>query len=258
MGEKGWLTIKMFKKVMPGTTSRLCIVDHTETYGRHILARIVKKMNVERCVDLGCGNGDDLLIVKKFNPKCKLIGVDFSVCNREKLINKGIEPIILNIEKQVFPFEDDTIDLIIANQVLEHTKEIFWINHEIFRTLKVGGYLFLGVPNVLSLHNRILSVLGVHPTCAKMISAHVRVFSKNDIYLFYKVIAKSFTSLVSFYGSQFYPFPIFLARRLASILPSQAFSIFFLIKKIAEYKGEFINWILNAQLETNFYTGDDK
>lgn len=245
----------MFNRVIPGTSSRLNIVDHTETYGRHILARIVKKIDVARCVDLGCGNGDDLMIIKKFNPKSKLIGVDFGAWNREKLIDKGIEPVILNIEKQVFPFEDDTIDFYIANQVLEHTKEIFWINHEIFRTLKVGGHLFLGVPNVLSLHNRILGILGVHPTCAKMISAHVRVFSRNDIYLFYKEIAKEFVTIKSFHGSQFYPFPILLARPLASIFPSLAFSIFFLIKKISEYKGEFIKWFLNVPLESNFYAG---
>ncbi|WP_219884784.1 methyltransferase domain-containing protein [Merismopedia glauca] len=61
----------------------------------------------------------------------------------------GIEVISRNIENQVFPFADETIDFVIANQVIEHTKEIYWINHEIFRTLKVGGYLWLGVPNVL-------------------------------------------------------------------------------------------------------------
>ncbi|WP_419876526.1 hypothetical protein [Francisella tularensis] len=80
----------------------------------------------------------------------------------------------------------------IANQVLEHTKELFWINHEVFRCLKIGGYFYVGVPNILSIHNRILMLFGYHPTCSKSISAHVRGFSPKDIKQFYRNIAGSF------------------------------------------------------------------
>jgi len=241
--------------VIPGTTSRLTIVDHTETYGRHILAKIARDLDVSLCVDLGCGNGDDLITVKKYNTNSRLIGVDFGDLNKESLIERGIEPIFINIENQRLPFEDETVDLIIANQIFEHTKEIYWINHEIFRTLKVGGYLYLGVPNILSFHNRILGLFGIHPTCSKMISAHVRVFSKNDTFLFYREISNRFTVVESFHGSQFYPFPKKLAHFLATLFPSLAFSIFFLIRKTEKYNGEFIEWLSNAPLETNFYTG---
>lgn len=159
----------------------------------------------------------------------------------------------MNIENQSLPFENETIDLIIANQVLEHTKELFFINHEIFRTLKVGGCLYTGVPNVLSFHNRVLGLLGVHPTCAKMISGHVRIFSKRDTMLFYREIAGGFTAIEGFYGSQFYPFPPALARPLAAMMPSLAVSIFFLIRKVARYEGQFLQWLSKARLETNFH-----
>lgn len=235
----------------------MTMVDHTETYGRHVLSKIVKDLDVSLCVDLGCGNGDDLIIVKKHNPKCELIGVDFGDWNKEKLINRGVNPISVNIENQRLPFGDETIDLLIANQILEHTKEIYWINHEIFRTLKVGGCLYVGVPNVLSLHNRILGLLGIHPTCIKMISAHVRAFSKNDTILFYREIAGRFAVVDNFHGSQFYPFPKSLARPLATLFPSLAFSIFFLIRKTERYQGEFVEWLSKSPLETNFYAGHD-
>jgi ubiquinone/menaquinone biosynthesis C-methylase UbiE len=245
----------LFKKVIPGTTSRLTVVDHTESYGRHILNKIVGRLNVSICVDLGCGHGDDLMIVKKHNPKCKCIGIDFGMWNQEELIEKGIEPVSLNIESEKLPLENETVDFIIANQVMEHTKEIYWINHEIFRTLKVGGCLYLGVPNVLSLHNRILGIFGIHPTCAKMISAHVRIFSKKDTILFYRTIANKFVVVEDFYGSQFYPFPRNFARLLATIFPTLAFSIFFLIRKTEKYNGEFLEWLSKNPLETNFYRG---
>ena len=247
----------MFRKVTPGTTSRLTIVDHTETYGRYVLAKIIKSLNTSLCLDLGCGNGDDLMVVKKDNPKAKCVGVDFAGQNNEGLLDKGIEFVSLNIENQCLPFESETIDLIIANQVLEHTKEIFWINHEIFRTLKVGGYLFIGVPNTLSLHNRILGLFGIHATCLKMISGHVRGFSRKDTILFYREVAGNFLTIEKFYGSQFYPFPRLIARPLAKVFPSFAFSIFFLIKKTGNYQGEFLRWLSANLLETNFYQGRD-
>ena len=248
----------MFKRARPGTTSRLTIVDHSETYGRDVLKKVIRNLDISLCVDLGCGDGDDLMIVKKENPDSKCIGIDFGNWNNEKLLERGLEPVSVNIETQTLPIGDEKVDLVIANQILEHTKEIYWINHEIFRTLKVGGYLYLGVPNVLSLHNRILGIFGIHPTCSKMISAHVRVFSKKDTFLFYKEVAKKFISVKGFYGSQFYPFPKILARPLATLFPSLAVSNFFVIKKTAKYQGEFIEWLSKSQLETNFYTGPDK
>jgi hypothetical protein len=45
------------KKVIPGSTSRLNIVDHNETYGRHILQKIVINKQFCKFVDLGCGGG---------------------------------------------------------------------------------------------------------------------------------------------------------------------------------------------------------
>ncbi len=245
----------MLRKVTPGTTSRLTVVDHNETYGRHVLRRASRNLDISLCVDLGCGKGDDLMIVKQNNPRTHCIGIDFGLWNKDTLLERGITPISANIEHEALPFADETVDFVIANQVLEHTKEIFWINHEVFRTLKVGGHLYLGVPNVLSLHNRVLGLAGIHPTSSKMISGHVRVFSKADTLSFYKEVASRFAVIKQFSGSQFYPFPRTIARVLAAALPSYAFSIFFVIRKTAPYRGEFVEWLSGVPLETNFFKG---
>jgi SAM-dependent methyltransferase len=192
--------------------------------------------------------------VLKHYPKAEAIGIDFGSWNSEHLNNIGVKPLSVNIETEKLPFGDESIDFIIANQ--EHTKEIFWINHEIFRCLKIGGYFYMGTPNLLSLHNRVLMAFGNHPTQHKLVSAHVRPFSKKDVFSFYSNIANSFSKIDGFWGSQFYPFPKMLARFLSSIMPSQSFSIFFLIKKTGKYHGEFIEWPRKATLESNFYVGD--
>lgn len=245
----------IFRKVIPGSTSRLTIVDHNESYGRHILEKIVKNKKIERCLDIGCGNGDDLSIISKIYPESELLGIDFGKWNNEKLKTMNIKLLSVNIEIEPLPFENNSIDFIIANQILEHTKEIFWINHEIFRCLKTGGYLFLGMPNLLSFHNRILMTFGYHPTQHKLTSAHVRPFSKKDVFNFYKVIGSEFCEVAGFWGSQFYPFPPKIARPLSRFFPNFSFSIFFLIKKTNKYNNKFIEWPKIAQLETNYFTG---
>ncbi|MFA4934058.1 MAG: class I SAM-dependent methyltransferase [Candidatus Omnitrophota bacterium] len=247
-----------FKNVIPGSTSRLKVVDHTETSGRHILENIVKKINVSKLgkvIDIGCGLGYDLSIVKQYYPGAELYGVDFGSWNADKLRSLGIKPIVINIENDKLPFEDESVDFIISNQFLEHTKEIFWINHEVFRCLKKNGIFFMGVPNILSLHNRILMMLGYHPTCNQLMSAHVRVFSKRDVVLFYRNIGVGFCKLEHFYGAQFYPFPKIISRLLSKLFPTMSVASFYCIRKVNEYKTEFLEWSKYASLETNYFTG---
>ncbi len=98
-------------------------------------------------------------------------------------------------------------------------------------------------------------LFGYHPTSSKMTSAHVRVFSKKDVTLFYKNIGSSFCKIEKYYGSQFYPFPKSIARVLAKIFPTYAFASFYVIRKTAKYSQEFIEWPKNSKLETNYFLG---
>ncbi|MEY8702003.1 methyltransferase domain-containing protein, partial [Francisella philomiragia] len=95
------------------------MVDHNETYGRHILDSFSKDKDFKNVLDIGCGAGSDLQVVKKHNDKANLTGVDFGNWNQEKLSKNNIHLININIEKDKLPFENNHFDLIIANQVLE-------------------------------------------------------------------------------------------------------------------------------------------
>ena len=163
------------------------MIDRTLNYGRHIIERFAKLIKYyDTVVDIGAGKGDDLMIYKKCNPSCNLIALEAYEPNVEILKSKGIRTYLHNLERDNFPFEDKSIDVINANQILEHIKEIFWVFHEITRTLKIGGYLALGVSNLASLHNRILLLLGKQPTCIRNYGAHIRGFTKSDILEFLK------------------------------------------------------------------------
>ena len=233
----------------------LRVVDGLETYGVSVIPRYFQKLHgVSTVLDLGAGSGRDLGFAREAFPDAALHAVECRAQHIAGFAAKGIAAHSLNIEADALPFADASVDLIIANQILEHTKELFWIFHEMTRVLKVGGHLAIGVPNVASLHNRIGLLFGKHPTQAKACSAHVRCFSKNDFLLFLQEAFPSGYALESFDGSQFYPFPRVLARPLAKALPSMAFSIFFLLRKAKEYDRSFLDYPVLAALATNYKT----
>ncbi len=242
------------KPIGGGSQSKfLKLVDHGETYGPHVVKKYLKSLDsIRMVVDLGGGWGRDLGFVKAAFPTASLNAIECSADCIASLENQGVTTYSLNIEAERLPFQDESVDLIICNQILEHTKELFAILHEISRTLKIGGSLIVGVPNVASLHNRLGLLFGKHPTQAKACSAHIRCFSRDDFLLFLQECFPQGFALKSFDGSQFYPFPPVCSRFLARLFPTMAFSIFFLLQKTRKYTKSFLEYPVRARLETNF------
>ncbi|HEV8411658.1 MAG TPA: class I SAM-dependent methyltransferase, partial [Gemmatimonadaceae bacterium] len=220
-------------------------VDNSETYGPHVIASFFSRIAPYECVlDVGAGGGRDLAAAKAICPSARLTAVDAVPSATLRGVADTIH--VLDIEHDRLPGDDESFDVVMANQVLEHTKEIFWIMHEMTRTLRVGGHLIIGVPNVLSLHNRFLMLLGRHPTQHKLYSAHVRPFSRHDTEKFFEVCWPGGYEVEKFSGSQFYPFPRRIARPLARVFPGAAFSVFWLLRKTRKYAGEFLSHPVKA------------
>jgi SAM-dependent methyltransferase len=231
--------------------------DQSELYGPKVVERLVASLDgLQVAVDLGAGSGRDLGIVRRLHPQAKLVAIEAGLEYAEELKGKADRICIANIERDRLPLLDGEADLIIANQVLEHTKEIFWIFHEVFRSLRVGGHFLIGVPNICSLHNRLLLLLGRQPTQHRLCSAHVRPFSKSDVLVFLHACFPGGYTLAEFRGAQFYPFPRTIARFLADTFPTFAFTIFFMIRKTKEYRDEFATYPARAGFETNYWSGD--
>jgi SAM-dependent methyltransferase len=231
--------------------------DQQESYGAHVVEALVRNLrHLNIVADLGAGSGRDLGTVRRIHPRAKLTAVESGSDYARGLAGKVDEVRVFNIERDRLPLEDCQADLIIANQILEHTKEVFWIFHEVFRSLKVGGHFLFGVPNVCSLHNRLLMLAGRQPTQHKLCSAHVRPFSKADTLAFLNACIGDGYELTEFRGAQFYPFPARLSRLLAGAFPTYAFTIFFLIRKTGEYRDQFVTYPARAGLETNFWSGN--
>lgn len=231
--------------------------DQSETYGPQVVEELVRGLqDLRMVVDLGAGTGRDLGIVRKHHPQAQLIAIEGGKDYANDLAGKADDIHVADIEREPLPLPAGQADLIIANQVLEHCKEVFWIFHQVTRSLKIGGHFLFGVPNICSLHNRFLLMIGRQPTQHKLCSAHVRPFSKADTLAFLNACFPGGYELVQFRGAQFYPFPKPAARALANAFPAFAFSIFFLIRKVANYRDEFATYPGRAGLQTNFWTGN--
>lgn len=188
-------------------------------------------------------------------PDAQLHAIEVFRESAEYLAEQGIEVHNLDIERDSFPFPNGAMDVVLANQILEHTKELFWIFHEISRCLRVGGSLILGVPNLASLHNRLLLMFGRQPTSLQNASAHVRGFTKSDILRMLATVFPGGYVLRNLGGNNFYPFPKQLARPLAAAFPGMAWGISLRLEKRRPYGREFLAFPVRAKLETNFFVG---
>lgn len=234
-------------------------------YGRNIIEKYCKRCMAETenkehfiILDLGAGSGIDLINcakgVEDSIKDIELWALESYVPNIEILRKKGIHVKKFNIEKDKFPFEDESVDFIIMNQILEHTKEIFWIFGEVSRVLRKGGNCIVGVPNLASLHNRCALMAGIQPTSIRALGPHVRGFTKNDFISF--IETDGFFQVDYFAGSNFYPFPPQISNLLSKLMPNFAVSIFWGIKRTAK-KGNFIHILDNRFFETPFYRGKE-
>ena len=102
-------------------------------------------------INLGCG----------FNKLIGAINVDaFEICNPD---------VVWDLNKFPYPFENNSVDQIIARHVFEHLDDWWGALGECARILKNGGRMHIGVPDESSMsaityrdHKHIFSLLSFH------------------------------------------------------------------------------------------------
>lgn len=230
-------------------------------YGREIIVEYVNEfINNNKCkklkiLDLGLGEGTDLLNIKKNNKDIdiELHGLESYKPNVVKALENNIDVKQFNLETSIFPYEDESFDIIIANQVLEHTKEIFWIFSEVSRILKKNGFFIVGVPNLASLHNRVALLLGKQPPAIKVLGPHVRGYTEESFKEFIEL--DNYFRLIKTRGSNFYPFSPKISKILCKYFKNLAVGKFYLIVR-TDKNGLYKEVLKNRFFETPYYTGD--
>jgi SAM-dependent methyltransferase len=232
------------------------MIDRSLNYGRESVGRFLSNTGpLKTVVDLGAGPGADLLAARGISPSCRLVGVEPHGPLADRLVSLGVETHRLDLERDRLPVGDGSVDAVIANQILEHVKDIFWVVHEASRVLRVGGSLIVGVPNLASLHNRVLLAFGRQPTVIRTDSAHVRGFTLPDMTGLLDAGFPGGYRLRERRGANFYPLPPALARPMARLLPGMAWGMMLHLVKARSYGGEFLEHVRRSGYETRFYTG---
>ncbi len=99
-------------------------------------------------LDIGCGSGG---ITYSIAPKVKSItGIDPESWVRwDTFQNNHDNLVFLNESVESLSCKDNSIDVVICNQVYEHVPDPIQLIHEIHRVLKPGGICYFAGPNLL-------------------------------------------------------------------------------------------------------------
>ena len=113
-----------------------------------------KLKNSGTMLDVGCGEGRHIFGVMQDYPMMKCIGLDMDKKSLEiaeegyeyfeSISNVGAE--FLKGSAYSLPFSNNTFDLIVCSEVLEHLHEYNDAVKEIYRVLKPGGKFYASVP----------------------------------------------------------------------------------------------------------------
>lgn len=132
---------------MPGGAGRI----ETERYQK-LFDLLVPHINKKsRILDVGCAMGGflDFLNGKGLE---NLSGIDLTK-NFVDHVNRNVIYKIKHGSAESIPFEDNSFDLLVVNQVIEHLVSPAIAFKEAKRVLVNGGLLFLGVPDALRYNN---------------------------------------------------------------------------------------------------------
>jgi len=148
----------------------------------------------KKILDIGCGNGKLGELIKNELKDVEVYGVDISSNALKAAKKRGLITVKQNVDGKKLKFKDNTFDLVICGDIIEHVYNNFFLLKEIKRILKKGGRLIVSVPNVNAWYNRFLSLIGKMPCFLdsteediqatpffKNALGHIRAFNKDAI-----------------------------------------------------------------------------
>ncbi|MBU0625342.1 methyltransferase domain-containing protein [Patescibacteria group bacterium] len=143
-------------------SNRLKILLHREKQSLRLL--IPKLKDHQTVLDAGCGEGFFLQQLSIIRPKLRLYGIDSSDYQIEEA-KKNVPSATFskcNLEQEI-NYEDNSFDIIIAEEIIEHLVNPDGFLAEVNRVLKKNGFLLLSTPNFCAWFNRLLFILGMQP-----------------------------------------------------------------------------------------------
>jgi len=185
-------------------------------------------------LDLGCDDGARTLVWAKAARARDLKGLEVVVDRASMAEERGIEVANGDLGEPL-PYEDESIDAVVSNQVIEHLYDTDRFLAESRRVLRRGGVLVTSTENLASWHNLAALLVGWQPFSLTNVSTtrpignplgmwansapleesdlvswqHRRVFAARGLVDLHR--AHRYTD-VRLFGAGYYPLPRHLAR----------------------------------------------
>lgn len=188
-------------------------------------------------LDIGCASGGTTKrYLKNTIIKPQIFGIDIKMNLLRKAHGRGLSVILANAEHKL-PFQSNSFDIAIANQIIEHLVNIDTFVTEIYRVLKPKGYAIISTENLSSWHNLSALLLGwqafsQHISLKRNIGNPLRLGTQYKNRKMGQIHFKIFTSrglkeileinnfkVEGFYGAGYYPSPPILSKILSHIDP---------------------------------------
>lgn len=140
------------RELLPAWYDEVQAVEAESPWRHHLAKRreyvesiLTSQGKVDRLLDLGCGDGTNLQWLEKHTKQ--LYASDYNLLRliRAKTFSYGVTLFAADILD--YPAFDCSFDVVYFNHVLEHIPEDQRALSTVYRILKPGGILVLGVPN---------------------------------------------------------------------------------------------------------------
>jgi SAM-dependent methyltransferase len=127
-----------------------------------------------RVLDLGCRDG---ALTRTYADGNEIVGVDADPDALAEAAKLGIETHHADLDGPL-AFEDESFDVVVAGELLEHLRDPRGLVAEITRVLRPGGTFVGSVPNAYRLKNRLRFFLGRKPEDDP---THLQMFAPADV-----------------------------------------------------------------------------
>ncbi len=152
-------------------------------YYSNIRYDIINLINCSNCniLELGCGNGETLLELKRQGKAKFIAGIDIVDLGKKEKLDKFILGDIEEIELDIF---HNYFDVIICADVLEHLKDPWDVVKILKNLLKKDGILIASIPNIREIKTLISIALKgdfKYSDSGILDKTHLRFFCKKNI-----------------------------------------------------------------------------
>ncbi len=117
-----------------------------------------------RVLDLGCGNGE-LMAYLQAERGCSGYGVEIDDAKVQACLQRGVNVLQFNLEEGLSMFGDDSFDVVLQIDTLQHLRNAETMLRE---TVRVGKRCIVAFPNFAHWPNRLSVLRGRMPVTSRM------------------------------------------------------------------------------------------